>query len=356
MKALSLCIALAAAVSVDGSAQTLLRVRDGTSYSFQAGWALSRAGDINGDSVPDVIIGCHDPLLGNGTVQIINPLTGAVLRLVIGEGLGHTFGYSVAGGRDVDGDNVPDYIVGAPAYDATGQSSFDNRGKAYVYSGLNGSLLHSVIGSAASDTAGTAVALVGDLNGDGRSEFAVGAPAAANGSLFQAGRVTVHSSQNGAVMFTLLGQTGSEKFGTWISALGDVNNDGTNDFLVGAPFYTAGLITGAGRVDVRSGVDGSVIYSLAGLENSEHLGTTVAGIEDINSDGVVDYVVGAPDYDGGIQDSGRARAYSGTNGAFLWQVQGPLVYMKAGLGLDSVPDLTGDGIDDVLVGMPYLPP
>ena len=76
--------------------------------------------------------------------------------------------------------------------------------------------------------------------------------------------------------------------------------------------------------------------------------------------GVPDFVVGAPDYDAGVAgtlaDAGRGRAVCGATGAFLWSVEGPFVYMKGGLSVSRVQDISGDGIDDVVIGMPYMPP
>lgn len=353
MKRWTFAAAVLAALHASAGAQTLVRVRDGATFGFQAGWTLATAGQLTGSTIAEVAIGCTDSIYGAGTVQIVDPTNNTLFRTHTGEGLTHAFGSALSGGWDVDGDGTPDLIVGAPGYDVG--TTFDNRGRAYVYSGATGTALYTMTGLATYDQFGYAVALLGDLTGDGRSEFAVGAPGASPGGNFAAGTATVHSGATGAPLFTYSGTATSEQLGAAVARVGDVNGDGIADFGIGAPGHTVN--GGAGRVTIHSGATGAVLHTLDGAQGAEHFGTTIAGIADVNGDSVADFTIGSPDYDAsGLTDAGRAIAVSGATGIGLWQVNGPYVYMKAGFALSRVTDLNGDGIDDVLVGMPYLPP
>src|SRR6185503_19992148 len=88
---------------------------------------------------------------------------------------------------------------------------------------------------------GTSVASIGDVDGDGFPEFAVGA-IGADGLQPDAGRVTIHSGRTTAALVTMLGERTDDQFGFCVAALGDVDGDGVNDLVGGAPLHewTAG--------------------------------------------------------------------------------------------------------------------
>ncbi len=134
-------------------------------------------------------------------------------------------------------------------------------------------------------------------------------------------------------------------FGRSIDGIGDINGDGYDDFIVGAPRYNSNR----GKVTVHSGIDGSVIRSHTGNKNNSQMGWAVAGGGDFNGDGTPDYVVGSPFEGSG--NYGRIDVFSGANGAILLTnhrdgVNGE----RRGWSVDFLSDIDGDGYDEIIVG------
>lgn len=344
----ALALAVFFYLSTATHAQTLQSVRDGGTFGFEQSWALSSAGDVDGDGIGDLLAGCPDSTLGAGTVQILSVPGATLIRAMVGEGPGQQFGASVAGGVDVNGDGVPDVLVGAPGYDQG--FTFDNRGRGYLFSGADGSLLHTVTGQNSYDTYGSAVCFMDDVDLDGTPDFAV----AGYGFSNQLGKVHVVSGATGIDIYTVSGSIPGSRFGYALDTIGDIDGDGLDELLVGAPYDTVN--GGAGRVYVLSGATGAFMGAVDGLQPGEHCGTSVCGSEDLNGDSIPDIIVGCPDYDTANNAAGCARAISGADGSLIWQIDGPGVFMKAGMDVDTNADMNMDGINDVLVGMPYLPP
>src|SRR5439155_12874297 len=121
-----------------------------------------------------------------GSVRVFSGIDGHVLRTYLGSQPVDRLGSSLAGGFDVNGDGVPDLIAGAIQQD-------HGAGYALVWSGSDGTLQYVLPGAANGDFFGCSVALCGDLDGDGKSEFAVGAYAHA-GPSSGAGEVRVYAA------------------------------------------------------------------------------------------------------------------------------------------------------------------
>ncbi|MES2642228.1 MAG: MopE-related protein [Myxococcota bacterium] len=336
-----------------------------------AGYAVSSAGDQNNDGVDDFIIGATGNDAGGssaGAAYVINgggsgdvdlSVANAIL---VGEDASDAAGTSVAGVGDVDGDGWDDMLVGAPGDDDGGSGA----GKAYYLRGsLTGTYDLSVsygkiIGENASDAAGSSVAGVGDVNGDGKADLLIGAP----GRSSSAGGVYLFTSIAGGTTdlsvasAILTGESSSDYAGTTVDGAGDVNGDGYDDILVGAYGDDDGASSAGASYIFLGPQTGTASLSTAdakrrGVTSSDYAGFAVAGAGDINNDGYDDVLVGAYGYGsygivyveyGPMSSSGSLSTYadatlSGTIGVY-------------GKTLAGGGDLDLDDYADIVIGNP----
>jgi Putative metal-binding motif/FG-GAP repeat len=291
----------------------------------QAGTALSAAGDVDGDGVTDLLIGAWGQDAGGtnsgGAYLMLGPiesdldLSYADTRFR-GETAGDQAGSSVSGGGDVNGDGYADLIMGAP-YRWTGGSY---TGGAYLVLGpVDDSAMTLAdadaiwVGTTDGDLTGYSVALIGDTDGDGSDEFAVGAPEEDTGGA-DAGAVYILTNSTGTTSVssasgTLIGEKGSSYFGSALAAASDMNLDGNADLAVGARlddtnYSDAGagyIFLGplSGTIDA-SDTAGKVLGTTAG----DWAGAAIAGVGDLDGDGVPDVAVGGPTNDDTDADAG----------------------------------------------------
>ncbi|HYE45769.1 MAG TPA: cadherin domain-containing protein [Caulobacter sp.] len=333
----------------------------------------------------------------------IGAATGFVIN---GAAAGDLSGYSVAGIGDVNNDGIDDVLVGALQADPGGRA---NAGTSYVIFGrtggygspidlsaLNGTNGFSVRGVAALDYSGTSVRGVGDVNGDGRADFVIGAPWADSAGGANAGAAYVVfgrsggfganldlSSLNGSNGFVVRGGAASDGLGFAVSAAGDLNNDGVADLVVSARDADPSGLSGAGKTYVLFGktsafsasidvgaINGTNGFTLSGAAAGDASGLSIAAAGDLNNDGIADLIVGA----GGADPGGRANAgaayvlfgktggfgtninLSALNGTNGFTIHGIDAGDTAGWSVASAGDLNADGIDDVAIGALYGDP
>ena len=190
---------------------------------------------------------------------------------------------------------------------------------------------------------------LGDLNGDGGREIIVGFPDDTTAGV-DAGRVVVLSSVDGSTIYSFQGAP-QDRIGTSVSGAGDVNADGTPDFMFGSPSANGRR----GAMWVHSGLDGSLIHFQRGLRDGDDYALALDAAGDVDGDGFGDYTVGVPGrQQGGFDDHGEVWVYSGATQARLFVLTNPSgVPNRFGTLVSYVGDADGDGLDDVLAGSDF---
>jgi hypothetical protein len=322
------------------------------------GFAVAPAGDVNGDGFADVLVGA-------------DTLNAAYLYLGSSSGLSdpayftatgnlNRFGYSVGGGGDVNGDTFDDFIVGAPAGEVI--SGPLDSGNAVLYYGAGIGLPTAGItlsGEASDDNFGWSVAVVGDLNGDTYADVAVGAVQNdANGG--DAGRVYLYYGTPTGIAptpsYTLTGESALDGFGVSVAGVGDLNGDGIDDLAVGAWRNNAGG-NEAGKAYLYygspTGIDGANFSAVIGQANNK-LGTSVHGAGDVNGDGYADLMVGGDSFNVITPAIGIASVFAGGPSGLIttpiFSAVGEGLNDRFGFAVGGQGDVNGDGFDDIFIG------
>ncbi|MCI0588666.1 MAG: Ig-like domain-containing protein [Planctomycetes bacterium] len=355
-KRASLLLVALLATSALLPAQTEVLHLTGFGLGDSFGLSVASAGDVNGDGKPDILVASPfaDPggLFDGGSVYVLSGTSGALLLQIDGSGSGELFGFSVAGLGDLDGDGASEVLVGNPAASPGG---IYMAGRASVHSGASAAVLFAIDGVGDFDTLGMSVAGLGDANGDGVPDFAVGASGADPGGIPDAGEARLASGASGATLLLVGGAAPMEQFGSAVGGAGDLDGDGLSDLLVGAAQDPFGATPGPGYVLAFSGASGAIILSFSGASPGDAFGLSVSGGRDVDGDSVPDLLVGSPFADvGGIFDAGSASAFSGASGAVLFTFPGTDSNGSTGQATALAGDMDGDGRSEMVVGAPFF--
>ena len=310
------------------------------------GAAVAVAGDLNKDGVPDLVVGA--PCIGTelaGYVDLVSGLTGKRIVRIEGSAAAEEFGYAVAGGLDFDGDAHPDFAIAARAAHAGGAM----RGRVVVYSGRTRRPIVELVGEQDHGFFGSALCSPGDLDGNGSNDLVVGAP----GQDESRGNAYAFTDKSGDVAFTLRGRRAGDAFGTTLSAVGDWNGDDVVDVAVCA-LYEDTRVTDCGSLRVYSGATHRPLRTWYGKVGNGWFGCSAANPGDVDGDGVDDLWIGAPGTPRGeLPDVGAVHLYSGATGEQLRTVPGEDAGHFFGRRVLSGFDWDRDGTRDWMVTAPY---
>lgn len=374
----------------------------GAESGDKSGSAVSNAGDVNGDGFSDILIGAPHANEDHGATCLIFgaaslPATidlkamgdkGVKIRRESSTALGH----SVRSGGDVNGDGFDDIIIGA-------NSANRKAGRSYIVFGSEslpatidlvglGSGKTRIEGVESSDESGCDVSTAGDVNGDGFDDLIIGARGSDGFANRDTGAGESYILFGAAVMplsislkslgpkgVAVFGADQSDQSGWSVSNAGDVNADGFDDVIVGAPG-----VAGLGNLEIHRGESyllfggrafprqinleslNNVGIRISGIDERDRSGESVGAAGDVNGDGYEDFIVGAPEADGSgnlkygagecsVIFGGNAfkpsTTHPGSASADVLTGTSAADIIVAGTGADT---LIGHGGEDVLIG------
>lgn len=366
------------------------------------GGPVDRAGDVNGDGNEDLLVAA-----GVGAVRVIYGPTNGFNGVVDGQRLDGISGFIinndaqndslVAGLGDINGDGLDD--IGVASLTGTrvifgSASGFSSVFDVTNLNGTNGFVF---------DSAATDIKRAGDVNNDGLADFIVGNANASPNGLTGAGvsYVIFGSSNgfsanlaptalNGSNGFAVIGKSAEDRTGAYVSGAGDFNNDGFGDLLIGAPNQTADnkaeagvayFVLGAANLPAvfsLADIDGGNGFAFHGSNIQDVTGASVGAIGDLNHDGIDDIAIGAPGKGPfGVPSTYAGETYvlfggnfsgtsivtendlNGSNGFVVAGIRGGVIPIEAGetiwgdlagVDVDGLGDINGDGIDDMMIG------
>ncbi|MCB9833919.1 MAG: FG-GAP repeat protein [Planctomycetes bacterium] len=313
------------------------------------GQAVVWLDDVDGDGRRDFAVGA--PVAnGPGEVYVCSGHDGRLIYLLAGTSQVERFGSALARLGDLDGDGLGELAVGSPLL----YSPFGGTGKVSVFSSATGILLWERWAFGFSSGFGTSLANAGDVDGDGFADLIAGSSMSLANPL-AIGEVRVMAGLDGATIRRHVYATSTDLGERIVAGAGDVNGDGFADYYVGRPHHP-GLGNQRGNLELHSGATGGLIWTLGGAADHDYLGFALAGGRDLDGDGIPDVAVGIPAYALAAAGPGRVRLVSGASGALIRELVSTTAKDGFGYALSWVDDLDGDGLSEVAAGAPWQGP
>jgi hypothetical protein len=362
----------------------------GENEGDRSGTSVAGAGDVNGDGYDDILIGAE--LNDDGgdkagqTYLVLGKASGWSMDTDLsnadasfwGENAGDQSGHSITGVGDVNGDNYDDILICAWVND----DASDNAGQTYLILGkpdgwsMDTDLSNadaSFWGENERDYSGISVAGAGDVNGDGYDDILISARSNDDGGDDAGQTYLILGKASGWSMDTnlsnadasFLGEKAGVLSGWSVAGAGDVNGDGYDDILIGAP---SGYLTQAGQTYLILGKSSgwSMDTNLSNADASfwgetamDVSGQSVAGAGDFNGDGYDDILIGARGDDDGGDMAGQTYLILGKSSGWSMDTRlsnadasfwGEDVYDLSGFSVAGAGDVDGDEYDDILIG------
>ncbi len=365
---------------------------------------VAGAGDVNGDGIADIVMGAPNASVGayysagrsfvvfgkssNSPVDLASFSGGFAID---GEGVDSARGgFSVSGCGDFNGDGFDDVVVGARDFPEPGENA---AGRCYIVLGKDNdttvdlaatdSASLFIAGSQALESLGYSVAGAGDVNGDGFADVIIAAPFSDYGGNYNVGEsFVVFGSSSladldvdslGSRGFQIRGEAVGNQAGFCVAAAGDVNGDGLDDLLVGAPTATPTVTgrayvvfgkTGTGLVELGS-LGSTEGFIMDGIDSADAAGANVSSAGDVNGDGLADLLIAADVAQvGGAFLAGECYVVFGkTDGNLVdletlsgdgtgFRIDGKPASNRTGYSVSGAGDINGDGYSDLIIGAP----
>jgi hypothetical protein len=357
----------------------------------QFGYAAASAGDLNGDGFGDIVVGANTSTSNSGAAYVyygsvdgiddVGSASADVSLSITGTPINSYFGYSVNSAGDLNGDGIDELVVGAMNVEVNGQAD----GSTYVYYGSkegisnDPSVTLTPRNSNGSANFGASVNTAGDLNGDGYGDLVIGAPR-------QDGMIDGFYTKNTGIVYIYHGSSSginsiaemelvgvkNINLGTSVYPGGDLNGDGYEDLVVGAPandshdntstypqpmvYIYNGSPTGPGSVPDQKIISYGTEFNNTDVGTD---GTSFAGhlsTGDINGDGYNDIVISAFREDiGATVNRGSVYIHFGSSSGVSTTEDKNLInpndvgdHFGSGVSLEK--DVNGDGFNDLIIG------
>ena len=379
----------------------------GKSADAQCGYSVSDAGDFNDDGFTDVIIGARlatsDGINKTGEAYIIfgsmsysevidlNNLAGSGI-VVTGSNSDDQLGFCVSKAGDINGDNIDDILISATNAEIAGKL---NTGCVYIIYGsinppsvINVSSLQSagivVCGKNTDDALGFSISDIGDFNDDGFDDVIIGAQCYSGNGEYHAGEAYIIlgdsdlpseidlSDVNSHIITIRLNQQNA-MLGYDVSSAGDINNDGFDDVIVSANSFSVSERNYCGRcfiiygsVNPSSEIDlegtGSNYFSVTGKYSYDCLGTKISNAGDVNNDGYDDILLATMyNYSNEVYILfGRNEPFSDIDleyaNPFIKTIKIDYDDMEqySVIGVSDANDINKDGFGDIMISLPSL--
>jgi hypothetical protein len=326
------------------TAQTPLLNVFGDSTTKSLGRFATRAGDVDRDGYQDFIVGLENMGNGVGGARVYSGRDGRVIHhFTGGTNPLAQMGVGVAPAGDINSDGYADVMISSPIHPKNGISA----GHVQIMSGKDGKLIREHYGDGPGDLFGLGVNGIGDINGDGVDDYIIGAPE--NGdpvNNYGTGYARLYSGKDGKTIHTFKGYEVISEFGFSVAPAGDVNRDGITDIIIGSTLEGYG----AGSARVFDGKTRKMLYNFPAPQEGDHFGVCVNSAGDVDADGHADVLVGAANAYSFLK--GAVWVFSGRTGKALYHIKGSATSGMLGRWVQGIGDVNNDGHADFIGGDP----